>query len=69
MSSPPQMEYRARMEYLRLRDEEEAHLRRQVGQKEAKKLAEGKFRVSRSVPDTTATPTATAHTMQYSTDF
>ena len=35
------------MEYLRLRDEEEAHLRRQVGQKEAKKLAEGKFRVSR----------------------
>ncbi|XP_043214510.1 myosin-VIIa-like isoform X4 [Amphibalanus amphitrite] len=38
------MEYRARMEYLRLRDEEEAHLRRQVGQREAKKLAEGKFR-------------------------
>ena len=43
------MEYRARMEYLRLRDEEEAHLRRQVGQKEAKKLAEGKFRVSHLV--------------------
>ena len=43
------MEYRARMEYLRLRDEEEAHLRRQVGQKEAKKLAEGKFRVSQLV--------------------
>ena len=38
------------MEYLRLRDEEEAHLRRQVGQKEAKKLAEGKFRVSHLVP-------------------